>query len=536
VITEKRVTSEECAMVVGTKKSPEIIAEEVMIQVKERERIRRAYYVEGKSMRQIERELHHGYWTIRKALDGAASLPYRLREPRAAPVLGPYRARIEQLLAENANLPRKQRYTSHRIYKVICEDGYRGSESGVRRYVGQWRRQTKRPEIFIPLEFDPGMDAQVDWGEAWVEMAGEKRQVELFVMRLCYSRKLFAMAFPTQRQESFFTAHVKAFHYLGGVPHRLVYDNLKTAVRRVLEGRNRQQQEAFIGLRSHYLFESRFCTPGKGHEKGGVENGVGYVRRNFLVPMPKVADFFELNRHLQSACDDEDQRQVDRQPACIGAAWQAEKPHLRPLPAVDYPCCISREVILNPYGQVVFDTNRYSVPVELARKDLVLKAYPFHIEILADNQHIATHRRCYERKQDILDPLHYLPLLAQRPGAFEHAKPLRQWQESWPPAYETLRAALREQHASESRATREFVQVLQLHQTHPTEQVNQAIEQALAEEIPHLAGVTFCLNRLLDPTPTLLPLDLSMRPELEGIGRQPLSLNGYNRLLEGGTS
>ena len=504
-----------------------------MIQVKERERIRRAYYMEGKSMRQIERELRHGYWTIRKALDSAVSLPYTLKGPRPAPVLGPYRAQIEQLLSENANLPRKQRYTSHRIYKVIRAEGYTGSESGVRRYVGKWRRQMKRPQIFIPLEFDPGMDAQVDWGEAWVVMAGEKRQIELFVMRLCYSRKVFAMAFPTQRQESFFTAHVNAFHYLGGVPHRLIYDNLKTAVKHVLEGRNRQQQEAFIGLRSHYLFESRFCTPGKGHEKGGVENGVGYVRRNFLVPIPQVADFDELNRLLQSACDDEDQRRVDRQPEPIGVAWQAEKPHLRPLPAVDYPCCISREATLNPYGQVVFDTNRYSVPADRARRDLVVKAYPFHIEILAGHECIAIHSRCYERKQDILDPLHYLPLLEQRPGAFEHAKPLRQWQESWPPAYEMLHTALKEQHAIESRATREFIQVLQLHQSHEAEQVNQAVEQALAAEMPHLTGVTFCLNRLLDPTPILLPLDLSMRPELDGIGRQPLSLNGYNQLLEG---
>jgi transposase len=504
-----------------------------MIRVKERERVRRAYYVEGKSMRQIARELRHGYWTIRKALDAAETVPYTLKVARPAPVLGPYKAQIEQLLSENDKLPRKQRYTSHRIYKAICADGYTGSESGVRRYVGKLRRQMKGPQIYIPLEFDPGMDAQVDWGEAWVKLAGEEREVELFVMRLCYSRKVFAMAFPTQRQESFFTAHVNAFHYLGGVPHRLIYDNLKTAVRRVLEGRNRQEQEAFIGLRSHYLFDSRFCTPGKGHEKGGVENGVGYVRRNSLVPMPEVADFAELNLLLQKACDDEDQRQVDRQPECIGAAWQAEKPHLRPLPAVDYPCCVSREVGLNPYGQVVFDTNRYSVPAERARKDLVLKAYPFHIEILAGNERIAVHPRCYEQKQDILDPLHYLPLLEQRPGAFEHAKPLRQWQKSWPPTYETLRAALREQHASESRATREFIQVLQLHQTHEAEQVNQAIEQALSEEIPHLEGVVFCLNRLLDPTPTLSPLDLSMRPELDAIGRQPLSLNGYNQLLEG---
>jgi transposase len=510
-----------------------------MITVQERERIRRAYYIEGKSMRQIARELKHGYWTIRKALESAEQQPYTLTEPKPAPVLGPFKAEIDRLLAEEANLPRKQRYTSEQIYNIIQKQGYKGSKSGLRRYVGQERRKKKRPELFIPLEFDPGRDAQVDWGEAWVEMRGEPLCVQLFVLRLCYSRKTFAMAFPTQRQEAFFAGHVAAFHYLGGVPHRLSYDNLKTAVQRILEGRNRQEQEAFIAFRSHYLFDSHFCTPGKGHEKGGVEHGVKYVRRNFMTGLLKVDSFEELNDLLLAACMADEARTVDRQPQPIGQMWQAEKGLLRPLPAGDFPCCASREVTLNPYGQVVFETNRYSVPVEKARKQLTLKAYPFHLEILADNQVIAVQERCYERKQDILDPLHYLQLLAQRPGAFEHAKPLRQWRETWPPRYEELLAALRRRYRgeqtllqAESKAVREFVQILQLHREHPTELVEEAIGQALSDGVAHREGVTFCLNRLLDGTPALPPLDLSDRPALAGIGQEPLPLSHYNQLLE----
>jgi hypothetical protein len=190
-------------------------------------------------------------------------------------------------------------------------------------------------------------------------------------------------------------------------------------------------------------------------------------------------------------------------------------------------------VTLNGYGQVSFETNRYSVPAHKARKQLTLRAYPFQIEVLADHEIIATHPRCYSRKEDILNPLHYLPLLEQRPGAFEHAQPLRQWRAAWPPSYETLLHSLRKQTSTESQAIRSFIQILQLHQQHDADLIEVAIEQALKEGIAHLAGVRFCLNRLLDPTPAVVSLDLSTQPDLARIGQQPLSLSHYDRFLPG---
>ena len=401
-----------------------------MITVIDRERIRRAYYIEGKSMRQIEREMHHGYWTIRKAIESAEHQPYTLSQPKPAPKLGPYKERIDKLLEKERTLPRKQRYTTHKIYELMQEEGYSGSESNLRKYIGQKRGELKRPTLFIPLTFEPGQDAQVDWGEAVVIMAQERVKAQLFVMRLCYSRRTFVMAFPNQKQEAFFSAHIAAFHFFGGVPQTITYDNLKTAVNRILQGRNRQEQERFITFRSHYLYESRYCTPGAGHEKGGVEHGVKYVRQNYLVPLPEVRDYAQLNEWFRTRCLQDDQRQVSRQPQPIGAMWAEERPYLRPLPATDFAGYISREVKLNPYGQVTFETNRYSVPADKAQKQLTLRAYPFRIEILKGSEIIATHGRCYGRQQDILNPLHYLPLLAERPGAFHHAQPLQQWRES----------------------------------------------------------------------------------------------------------
>ncbi len=255
-----------------------------MISVEDREKIRRAYFVEHKSLRQIAKELHVACMTISKAIGSAEAETYQLSVPRTAPRLGPYKRRIDELLAENEHLPPKQRYTSHKIYQEIEKVGYQGSESTLRGYVGRRRAEKRRPKVYIPLEFDPGTDAQVDWGEAVVEIAGERITVQVFHMHLNYSRKLFMMAFPAQKQEAFFEGHVQAFQHFGGGPHRIASDNLKAAVQKVLAGHARQEQQAFIALRSHYLFASHFCMPGQSSEKGGVEHSVGFGRRNFMVP------------------------------------------------------------------------------------------------------------------------------------------------------------------------------------------------------------------------------------------------------------
>jgi transposase len=502
-----------------------------MISVEDREEIRRAYFIEKRSQRQIARELGHSRKTVRKAIESAEPAEYTLRQPRSSPVLGPYQARIEELLAENEQLPRKQRYIGHKIYEDIRAQGYAGAESTVRGCIAQRRREKRRPKVYIPLEFDPGTDAQMDWGEAMAVIGGERSTVQLFLMRLCYSRKLFVRAFPTQKQEAFLEGHVMAFHHFQGVPQRISYDNLKAAVQRILEGRNRQEQQKFIVFRSHYLFESRFCTPGQGHEKGRVEDGVGFSRRNFMVPPPQVASFDELNARLLAACLEDDRRRIDRQPATIGEAWEMEQPSLLPLPKRDFDCCITKSVTLNGFGQVEFETNRYSVPVKDAYHNLVLKAYPFRVAVLYMDDVIASHPRCYDRKQDVLDPQHYLPLLEQRPGAFDHAKPIRRWRESWPPAYERLLERLRSQWP-DGRGVREFVRVLELHQNYPADLITQAVEQAWVYGCAHADGVKLCLHQLMEPDLPVSSIDLARWPELLGVGVQTPDLQCYDQLLE----
>jgi hypothetical protein len=218
----------------------------------------------------------------------------------------------------------------------------------------------------------------------------------------------------------------------------------------------------------------------------------------------------------------------------IEQAWQIEQPYLRPLPAYDWPCYQVRQVALTPYSQVVVETNRYSVPVEAAAETLTVHLHPFHLDIFrtGESQPIASHRRCYERGQEIYDPLHYLALLEQRPGAFHHAKPMRRWRESWPPVYEQLLACLQADKPHGS-GIREFIRILQLHRQYPTTLLEAAITQAMVYGCPHLDGVRLCLAQQQETAPPAT-LDLSSRPQLADVGGQTIDLNRYNQLLEVG--
>ncbi len=298
-----------------------------------------------------------------------------------------------------------------------------------------------------------------------------------------------------------------------------------------------QEVRAFVSFRSHYLFESHFCTPGQGHEKGQVEGGVGYSRRNFLVPIPEASSFEEMNKQLLERCRQEDTRQVARQAQTIGDAWEQEREQLLPLPPSPYECCHMTTVRLTPYSQGTFETNRYSVPVNRARREVTLKAYPFTVEIWDGRECLANHPRSYDRHQDVLDPLHYLPLLEQRPGAFDYAKPIKQWRKGWPHTYDLMLANLRQKWPN-GRGVQEFVHILQLHQTYSAEVLQQAIEQALHLGCIHLDSVLYCLHQMegISDTAAAGPpsnLDLSHRPDLEAIGKhQSVDLSVYDRLLK----
>lgn len=498
-----------------------------MLTVNQREEIRRAYFLEGKSIRRIAREGHHDRRTVRKAFQDGGPPSYTLYRPRPRPVLGPFIHLIDQWLLEDISRPPKQRHTARRVYHRLVEEyGFPGKESNVRQYVREHRPKPGYPRLFIPLVFEPGEDAQCDFGEAWIVLAGHWVKVQLFCIRLCYSKLPFVMAFPHQQQEAFLAGHQEAFDFFGGVPHNIWYDNLSQAIQPRLMGRQPKERETFIAFRSHYLFQSRFCTPGEAHEKGLVEGLVGYARRNFLVPVPEVNFFQELNDLLQERCLAEAGRQLRGERQTIGDRWEQERPHLVPLPERPFPCCRTVPVATNRLSLVSFQTNRYSVPVECAHHSLFLHAYVDRLEITDGGQVVATHPRCYEREQDVLDPFHYLPLLRQRPAALDHAKPFKAWPH--PPVLDQYLAALREQLLHRT-ATLEFLKVLELCHQHSLAQVIGAVEQAMASRSLGSDSVAYFLRADRNGTQATPP-SLATAPSCPVV--QERDLGQYDLLLK----
>lgn len=491
-----------------------------------REQIRRAYFIEGKSIRQIARDGHHDRRTVRRALQDAGPPRYTLRESRPKPVLGPFVDTIDQWLAEDRHSPPKQRHTARRIYhRLVEEHQFPGNESTVRRYVRE--HQPRLHSLFIPLAYEPGEDAQCDFGEARVIMSGSQLIVQLFCVRLCYSKLPFVMAFPHQQQEAFLAGHQEAFAFFGGVPRHIWYDNLSQAVRPRLIGQRPQERETFIAFRSHHLFESRFCTPGEAHEKGLVEGLVGYARRNFLVPLPQVGSFQELNDLLRERCLAEARRRLRGERHTIGDLWEQERPYLLPLPAQPFPCCRTMPVETNRLSLVTFQTNRYSVPVECTDHSLFLHAFVDRVEITDGGKVVATHPRCYEREQDVLNPFHYLPLLRKRPGALDHAKPLKTWPH--PPVLDQYLAALREQLPHRA-ATLEFLKVLELCRQHSLAEVAQGVGQAMSARSLGADTVAYFIRANMKVAPSMTPEALTTAPPCPPV--QDRDLCQYDLLLQ----
>jgi transposase len=467
-----------------------------MIQVDEKEVIRRAYLLDGKSQRQIAKERHHSRRTVAIAVSDPGTATYRLSVPRSSPVLDTVKSHIDAMLQADQSSPKKQHHTAHRIFtRLVEEHHFSGAESTVRHYVGLRRAELERPAAFLLLNYAPGMDAQCDFGEAEIILAGQPTTVQLFCLRLCYSKAAFVYAFPHQRQEAFLEGHQRAFDFFGGVPHHIWYDNLKTAVQKVLRGHHRDEQPGFTIFRSHHLFESRFCNPREGHEKGLVENLVGYARRNFLVPVPEVATLAELNANLALRCRAEADRRLQGETQTIGELWAAERAAFLPLPVHPYLCCRTVPARVNRYSLVTFETNRYSVPAQYAGHQVLIKAFVDRIEIVRNDRCLATHVRCYDRECDVLISAHFLRLILERPAAWDHAQVIQEWRVHWPTVYDTYLAALREQWP-DPQGIREFVRILILQETVGEKQLASALTWALAERCYSCEGVLRHLRTL----------------------------------------
>jgi len=347
---------------------------------------------------------------------------YHLSRNKDKPVTGRYLGIIESWLEADLSGPPKQRHTAHRIWERLCEEyGFTGSERRIREVVAAFRQKPK--ESYLPLGFEPGEMAQMDWIEDMrAEIAGKICLVQVFGMVLNHSGDLYFEGFERATQEAFFQGHANSFQSFGGVPHTVTYDNLKVAVQKVLQGKNRQENERFVAFRSAYLFDSRFCQPAKGNEKGRIENMVKFAERNLFTPVPRVASLQELNALLRERCLAYRQRTQARQSQSVGERLEAEKHLLLPLPVRPPECCRIVAVKVDKTSLVQFETNRYSVPSDYAYRILWLKAFVDRVEITDQEIPIARHPRLSGKYGESIQFEHYHKVLERKPGGLQHLR------------------------------------------------------------------------------------------------------------------
>jgi transposase len=468
---------------------------------------------------------------VREAL--ANAVPARRKRPeRKRPKLGGVIAWIDAILEGDTRAPRKQRHMAHRIYQRMRVElpDHEVSESTVRRYVREKKEALGliRRETFVPQSYEWGSEAQADFYEAYADLSGERQKLYVFSLRSMASGGAFHRAYRRPTQQAFLEAHELALQYFGGVFSRIRYDNLAQAVKKILRGHQREETARFIAFRSHWRFTAEFCTPAAAHEKGGIESGARYFRRNHWVPVPQAHDLEELNRQLLAGCEADQQRTISGREQSIGSAMRAEQEHLLPLPAEGFDLAEVSFPAVDGSGCVRVRTNSYSTPVSAGRK-VQATIKPDRVEIWFEGQCVARHERCYRRKQQILNLEHYLQVLERKPGALAGSTPLKQWREQgrWPVEYDRFWEGLEKRHGKPA-GTRQMIELLGLGKKHGYERLQGAVKSALAAGCCDVAAVRYLLTVSLETRPQLEIADLGMLSRYE---RPFPVVNDYDQLL-----
>ena len=485
--------------------------------------IRRLVLAEGWTIRRVARELRVARNTVRRYLTGAEP-GVRKAAVRARPVLARVRARVDALLTEAPQWTQgKQRLTATRLHRLLLEEGHVVGATLVKAYVAEWKR--RRREVFVPLVYPPGDLAEVDFFEVVADVAAVRTKAWLFVMRLMASGRDFAWLYPHQEQVAFLDGHVRAFAHFGGVPHRLLYDNLRAAVAKVLVGSARVLAARMQALATHYAFEPCFARPGTGHDKGGVESRGRAIRWQDLVPIPRGPDLATMSRALLVRLDARLTTQRTATGQTLGERFAVEQPHFLPLPAAAFRAAAAHVVPVSRRALVQLVGAYYSVPCEWAGLEITAYVGPTTIALAGPTQTVLHPRGRFGAK--VVDYRHYLPELARKPQAVRQvAAPLvRDLGAPFPAVWQRL---VDEHGAAE--AARRFARLLRDVVELGLGPVRGRLAAALRTDTP----LALTLRAVPSPVVTVPPERLP--PSVQGIEVAAARAAEYDVLLAGGAA
>ncbi|GAA0998914.1 IS21 family transposase [Subtercola frigoramans] len=454
-------------------------------------RIRRDARVEGLSIRELARRHGVARATVRMALSQAQPPP-RKTPVRVSPRLEPFKPAIDAMLIEDLTAPRKQRHTARRILARLAEEHAATdlSYSTVRDYVHDRRpvidaEAGRAREGFVPQEHAPGAEAEVDFGEVWVMLAGVKTKCHMFAFRLSHSGKAVHRVYSTQGQEAFLEGHIAAFECIGGIPTRHIrYDNLTAAVTTVIygTGRRRTENERWVLFRSHYGFDAFYCQPGidGAHEKGGIEGEVGRFRRNHLSPMPVIDSLAELNERIQRWDEADDRRRIADRIRTVRQDFDNERGLLAPLPFERFDPGLTLHPRVDRSSLITVRMAKYSVPARMIGRPVRVSLRASELVVFDGRTEIARHPRIVTNGGQSVDLDHYLEVLQYKPGALPGSTVLARARAAgtFTAAHEAFWAAARKTDG-DAVGTRQLIDVLLLHRSMSADDVTAGIRAAL---------------------------------------------------------
>jgi transposase len=477
-------------------------------------KIRRMHFRDRLSIREVTRRTGLSRNTVREWLRRPQVVEPKYAQREVVTKLDQFKETLTGWLKANRHRGKRERRTLKAMYQELVVMGYAGGYGRVAAFARRFAQEESvrgGGKAYVPLKFALGEAFQFDWSTEYAFIAGMRRKVAASHTKLCASRAFWLGAYPTEGHEMLFDAHAKAFAAFEGVPNRGIYDNMKTAVDKVGRGKIRTVNARFDAMASHYLFEAEFCNVASGWEKGIVEKNVQDRRRHIWMEAQerRWESWNELNDWLASQCrmSWSEMKHPEWPDLTIEEVLAEERPKLMPFPKpfdgyIEYP------VRVTSTGLIHLERNRYSVPTRQAHRIVSLRVYPGRIEVVADNELVAQHERCFDRDRTMYDWRHYVELLETKPGALRNGAPF----ETMPEPLRQLQRHL----LARPGGDRVMAQLLAAVPVHGLDAVLAATQAALAVGKPSAEHVEYLVAQLKErnqPRPSRVETSLVLQEE-----------------------